>query len=327
MQLDKSKVHNILLVTLSNLGDIVLTFPVLDALLEQFPQARLSVVVGEKGNELLAGNPLVARVFVYRKRTSLGEKFSWFRELASERFDLIVDLRNTALPFFLFPQWRTSFSEQKIVGEHRREKHWRRLTQVLGDVPTVTHRRALYVTAEDKQAVAQKLKPLILSGEIYAVVAPGAANEFKRWWPEGFAEVIQYLMLEKKMPVVLVGDHNDREVVQRVLGKYPSDRLLNLAGQTNLRQLAEVLHRSRLLVANDSGIMHLASYLDVPVLALFGPTDEKKYGPWSARSIVVRKQIFCAPCEKSGCAFHHECMMQISASEVIAKLETMLTAP
>ena len=76
------------------------------------------------------------------------------------------------------------------------------------------------------------------------------------------------------------------------------------------------MQRAQLVITNDSASLHLASTLDVPTVAIFGPTDEAKYGPTSRARRVIRRRLFCAPCEQALCRFHHECMRFISPDEV-----------
>lgn len=91
----------ILFITLSNIGDVILTFPVFDALHERFPDARISVVLGPKAKALFEGNPFVDQLVVFDKRSTLKEKWRWLRELRRERFDLVVDLRNSMMPYLV----------------------------------------------------------------------------------------------------------------------------------------------------------------------------------------------------------------------------------
>ena len=182
----------------------------------------------------------------------------------------------------------------------------------------------LHVTDEDRSYVQNLFKSHMPSNEKFVVVGPGAANHIKRWKEEGFAQVCDKIIEDYKMQIVFVGDGADQEVVSRMKDQM-KNKGIDFSGQTSLGQLAEVLRRSVFVIANDSAIMHMASYLDVPVVAIFGPTDSNKYGPWSSKSYVVKKtDLFCAPCEKSGCAYHHECMKYIEPQEILETVKSMI---
>ena len=311
---DKSRIKKILVVSLSNLGDVILTFPVIDILLQDFPGVPLSVVVGPKGKELFQSNPLIERVYVFEKKSSALEKMRWVNNLKKERFDLVVDLRNTAIPLFVNAKFRTTYRDGVDKNLHKLQKHLKRLRSVWHFIEERRNRRAIYITGRDKSCVDALLKEGRLLNRPFVMVAPGAANHIKRWREEGFAAIADEL-ITRHVNVVFVGDRNDKPVVLSIINRMRNPAF-DATGKTTMLQLAELIHRSLLVIANDSAVMHLASYLDKPTIAIFGPTDESKYGPWSSRSRVVRKKLFCTPCEKSGCAYHHECMNELAVADV-----------
>ncbi|MBF0122321.1 MAG: glycosyltransferase family 9 protein [Candidatus Omnitrophica bacterium] len=280
----KSKVEKILLVSLTNIGDVILTFPVFDVLRERFPEAEISVVVGPKARSLLEDNPHVYRLYVYDKRASVKEQWRWLRSVRSQDFDLVVDLRNSMMPFLVKGRVLT----RPVLGCkpkcHMKDKHMGRLDLVLKDVTPSRSRLALYVSSSDEKYAHGLLK----GRKDYVVLAPGAADDRKRWSEERFAEIGKYLMRNYKAGIVIVGDKNDAKIAERLL-KNGSQGIVNIAGQTNLPQLGAVLKGAKLAITNDSGIMHMASYLNIPVIALFGPTDPECYGPWSGNRYVLRQ--------------------------------------
>ena len=121
------------------------------------------------------------------------------------------------------------------------------------------------------------------------VVSPGAADEKKRWSEEGFARVCDSVINDHRGSVVFVGDEVDKEGVARIQSRM-RHRAVDLSGRATLLQVGYLLSRAKLLISNDSAPMHLASYLNVPVVALFGPTNPRRYGPWSEGSVVVKKE-------------------------------------
>lgn len=279
-----SRVKRVLLVSLSNIGDVILTFPVFDVLRERFPDADISVVVGPKAHGLLQNNPHIYRLFIYNKRALWAEKWHWLQDLRAQEFDLVVDLRNSFLPFLVkgsvttWPVWGKRFSG------HMKDKHLSRLKSVLENVEPPQNKCAFYISSADEKHARESLQ---IDGD-YVVVAPGAADHRKCWPEDRFARVISYLKECHKTRVVIVGDKKDAEIAQRALSGLGSG-VVNVAGGTTLPQLGAILKGARLAVTNDSGIMHMASYLHVPVIALFGPTDPDLYGPWSGNQYVLRQ--------------------------------------
>lgn len=148
--------------------------------------------------------------------------------------------------------------------------------------------------------------------------APGAAyGHAKRWPPARVAQVIARLN-ERGATCLLVGTADDRDAGREIESALPgSARVVNLIGRTDLRLLAGVVERCQVFVSNDSGAMHLAAALGVPVVAIFGPTDERVTAPLGNHDILV-EQVFCRPCMLRDCPIDHRCMKRISVDRVFA---------
>jgi ADP-heptose:LPS heptosyltransferase len=279
-----SKIKRILVVSLSNIGDVVLTLPVVDVLRAAFPAAEFHLIIGPKARTMFEGNPFITRVIIYNKKMSWREKLSWFWSLRSLRFDLVVDLRNSMLPFLLNAGTVTPPAVASFHG-HMKAKHLARLALVFDRGDVVADRVAITLSPQQMACV----DTLVHGWRDYALVAPGAADTRKRWTEEGFLQVVRHLHLQGKK-VVLVGDQNDKVIGSRIAAAF-SEGVLDLCGQTTLVELSGVIARAAFAVTNDSGIMHMASYFDRPVVALFGRTDPFFYGPWSSRCVVLRKGV------------------------------------
>jgi heptosyltransferase-2 len=144
--------------------------------------------------------------------------------------------------------------------------------------------------------------------------APGAAyGNAKRWPPARVAEVIAGL----DATAVLIGAGADRETGRAIESSLPPGaRVVNLIGRTTVRQLVGVVSRCAAFVSNDSGAMHIAAALGVPLTAIFGPTDERVTAPAGAADVIVRK-VFCRPCMLRECPIDHRCMKRIDVDAVL----------
>ena len=151
--------------------------------------------------------------------------------------------------------------------------------------------------------------------------APGAAyGHAKRWPPDRVAHVITRLARERGAGAVLVGAAADREAGRAIESTVPPDvRVVNLIGRTDLRLLMGVIRACRAFVSNDSGAMHLAAALGVPVTAIFGPTNEQATAPLGDHDVLLH-QVFCRPCMLRECPIDHRCMKRISVDEVYGAL-------
>lgn len=159
-----------------------------------------------------------------------------------------------------------------------------------------------------------------------AVVAPGTVWETKRWSREGFVEVACHLV-RKGLAAVLVGSKEERAVCQQVADLAPG--AVNLAGATTLSELAAIIRRATICVANDSGPMHLAVALNRPVVGIFGPTDPLWIGPYRRPGSVLSAALACSPCylrRLSQCPHHHACMRATSAAAVIDRIDALLAS-
>lgn len=317
---NKSLIKQILVISLTNIGDIILTFPVIDILKQELPDAQISVVIGPKGESLLKGNPCLNNVYIFDKKQSLPQLLRWILKLRKERFDLVIDLRNSAIPFLIGARYTTTPFLKRIPGQHMRYQHLRRLKSIYLYEKESEEKYALHMSEQDQRDVERMTREEISgNNQRYVVIAPGAADRGKRWSSEGFAQVCDHLIEKYHAKTVFVGDVKDRKKIQEVIKKMHNHGI-NLSGRANLTQLACLLQQSALLITNDSAPMHMASYLDVPVIGLFGPTDPKKYGPWGKHPYFIKKS-------NGRSSTPEECMRAIKAEDVIEKVEEIFNGP
>jgi len=320
---DRTKIKRILVISLSNIGDVVLTFPVIDILKNDFPEAELSIVVGPKGEPLLKENYCIHQVHIFNKRQPLFKTLHWLVKLRKESFDLIVDLRNTAIPFFARTRYVTAPFIKRLKEKHMLEQHLNRLKSIYPYLKRPEKRYALRISEDDRDHIDNILENKIPPGEKFMIVCAGAADSAKRWTEDGFASVCDAVIDLYNVHIVFAGDTDDRNVTQQIIKKMHNSPL-HLCGRTSLTQLAYLLQKALLLLTNDSAPMHIASYFDVPVVALFGPTDPQKYGPWSKEHCVVQSKEICPKCENRKTKEPHRCMQTIKPSQVLQECDALI---
>lgn len=315
----KKRIQKILVISLSNIGDLIMTFPVIDILRRDFPAAKLDLVVGPKCEGLVRGNPHINRIYVYDKKASGPVLLRWIIELFKERYDLAVDLRNTAIPFLIFAKYKTPVMIRRPVVSHMREQHLKRLGCVHRFASESNDHQALHFADRDWQTVNALLTQSGLAGKKYVVLAPGSRAEKKRWREDGFAQVADELIRKYQAPVIFAGDEGDREIIERIRAMM-KETAFDFSGQLNLVQFGCLIAKARLAITNDSASMHLASYLGVPVLTIFGPTDPTTCGPWSKMNFSVRKHELCPACAGKR-DVPHECIQAVTPEDVLSALE------
>jgi heptosyltransferase-2 len=321
-------VNKILFITLSNMGDVILTLPVLDYLREIFPNAKIAVMVGPRAKEIFEANPYIHKLIIYDKYMPLQQKIKLFFILKKEHFDLVVDLRNTLYGVLLPARFRTSpFLRIPSNIQHMKERNLYRLYQALKMRPSnayTTTNKSLFISQQDKDYIKHFLEiNNINSQDKIVIIAAAARGAARRWEKENFVRLSEELSRDYK--VILVGREPDKPVTQYIRNNCLGE-IFDFAGLTNLTQLAYLMQRSSLVVVCDTGVLHLASYLDVPVLALFGASDDKKYGPWSKKNTaVVSREIFCRPCIEAQCRFGTlKCMQLIKVEDVLRQVKNIL---
>lgn len=318
----RSSIRKILIVSLTNLGDVILTTPVMAAVRSCFPGASITVIAGPKSETLLKGSSTVDQVIVFDKRSlSFGAKLRLVWGLRAERFDLVVDLRNTLIPYLIGARYGSkAFLGSKTVS--MRSRHLGRLEPF--GIPA-TAKPFDFFSEVERQSCEKKLEKLgIRPGERRMVIAPGAGSYLKRWGIERFGEVARYFSGES-MRVVVVGSESEKELGAQIEQTAPA---VNACGALLLRELAAVVKTAELVLSCDSAIMHLANELNVPCAAIFGPTDERKYARMDVRHRVIRRVLDCTPCERARCRFERvHCMEDITSENVIRICEELLDAP
>ena len=321
------QVSKILFITLSSIGDVILSLPVLDRLRDNFPQAKITVMVGPRAKEIFENNPYIHKLLIYDKYSPLRQKVKLLFMLKKEHFNLVVDLRNTLYGALLPVRFRTSpFLHIPSHIRHMKERNLYRLYHALKiRTPTVytTTNKSLFISQQDKNYINHLLEENNINPTdkivIIAAIARGAT---KRWEKEKFVSLSGELSRDYR--VILVGTESDKPVTQYI-SNHCAGKIFDFAGLTKITQLAYLMQRSSLIVGCDTGAPHLASYLDVSVLVLFGGGDEKKYGPWSRICAIVKKDIFCRPCEKAQCRFGTlKCMQLIKVEDVLRQVRRLL---
>ena len=322
----------ILFVTLSNVGDVVLTLPGLDLLREAFPGAQLTVLAGPRAAGIFEGNSSISRFIAFDKHGPFKKKLELFLALRSEGFDLVVDLRNALFGRLLGKAHIHRMVARRALTGHFSRRHlqvvrngllsiWQSLRLAEG-MPSPA---SLPVSAGDSRYVDSLLKEQGITAGKFVVMSAGARSSLKRWPLESFAECAGRIYKEYGLKVALVGEKDEAAVSAAIITLCP-EGAVDLCGRTSFLQLAGLLKKSRLLLTNDSANLHCAGYLGVPAVAVFGPTDEKAYGPWENTGIAVVNPVPCRPCMRAQCSLaRRACMDDVAVAGVMEAVKQLLS--
>ncbi|MBW1917410.1 MAG: lipopolysaccharide heptosyltransferase II [Deltaproteobacteria bacterium] len=328
-----------LLVRATNwVGDAVLILPAICRLRELFPQAHLAVLAVPRVAPVFQGHPAISEIILSPSSAPAPDnpgRWPLLKKLRARRFELALLFPNSfesalvawaaGIPHRLGynTDYRTPLlttiirSPEKLAHLHQVYRHLGLLRAFGNQVPTALP--ALYLDDQDlaqaRDLMAQKcLEP----AQLIIGISPGAAyGSAKQWLPERFAAVAEQLQKEFDARIVLLGGPGDAEVAGRIVERmrHPA---VNLVGQTDLRTAMAVIKHLALLITNDSGLMHVAAALRVPLVALFGSTDSDSTGPFTPLATVLRHPVPCSPCLERECPTDHRCMELITAAEVVA---------
>ena len=321
----------ILAIRFSSIGDILLTTPLLRAVRARHPEAYLAFLTKEPFVPLLADNPRLNEVLGLGRDESLSQLA---RRLRSRNLTHILDLhgslRTRGLRLLVPARWsgyRKHPLAREILIRTKRNVYPRDLpvperyfdaarelsVQPDGEPPEFFLNETAKAEADAWLGTGlHDVGPLV-------AVAPGAAHNTKRWPVEYWQELVTR-MTARGFNVVVVGGPDDRAVAEAVAGAGGA-RAVNAAGSFGLQGTGAMIARSRLLVSGDTGVMHMATGVNTPVIALFGPTV-RPFGffPYSRRAVVLERDLNCRPCTAWGterCPLgHHRCLREILAGEV-----------
>lgn len=329
---------NILIVKLSAIGDVVHALPVAYALKQCYPAARVTWVVEKPSFDLLANNPYIDEIIIFDKpRLKKPAGFVDYAPgfvglLRSRRFDLALDLqglfKSGAISFlsgaperFVYCNTRELSDKlsRRVSGPHTGGhvvEQYLDVVRALGcevGEPVFT----VHVTdAEAQAAVAIARQSGLDTGQRYVILSPGANWPNKRWPPPLFAALADRLWQDKLIPVIC-GGPGDAALAAEIAGG-ASIPPIDLTGKTSLKQLAHIIRNARALVGGDTGPMHLAAALATPVVALHGPTDTTRNGPYGRghKALVAARE--CAGCWRRACPKGLDCLAGISVDDVHA---------
>ena len=337
--------QRILLIKPSSPGDIIHALPVLHALRRRYPKAHLAWLVASPFVNLIEADPALDEVVPFDRRRygqmsrSLRitrEFFSGFlRGLRKRQFDLVIDLqglfrsglfaRATMAPvrigFSDAREMAWMFYTDKIVlpdpDAHAADKNYA-IARMLG-FASVPKDFTIALTPADRERAARLLAGAgVAAGDPYAVLVPVTRWETKCWPPDRFGQLAKVLRERHGLAGVLVGGAGDVAVGDLVTVA-SGGTASNLCGQTTLRELAAIIDHAAIVVTADSTPMHMAAALGRPLVALFGPTNPRRTGPYGRMMDVLRVELSCSPCylrRQKQCPYGHACMQRLMVEDV-----------
>lgn len=336
MKFNPGSIRKILVLRYRSIGDILLSNPALKGLRDRFQDAKIHVLIDDDFEEVLADNKNVDRLILNPRKPAEAKwksDIDMIRTLRAEKYDIAVDLhggpRSSMFTLLSGATWRVGHPFRlrnrlsynvpvtpALPDEHTWKVQFRVVAALGAKWP---ERPSFFLRVGEAAALSMKDKlertgftfdrPLVL-------LHPGARVMVKRWPAEKMGELARWLVDEKKVAVFLAGSPADGPEIRKI--RSASGYALPFFTELKLGELVALILRSSLVVCNDSGPMHIAGVLNIPTIALFGPSDPQVWAPVGERNITLAcAPMECMPCDQKHCPYEgNHCMTRISVDEV-----------
>jgi heptosyltransferase-2 len=323
------------------IGDAILSLPALTSLQKNFPDAEIWVTASEWTKGIFAPLDWVRGTISLSNKNNYKNVQLDAQELKEHAFDIGILFTNSFGSALLFsmakiPQrWGYARDGRHLLLTKRvrtspleaPRHHIQYYLSLITKLGLETEPAQLNFPLSDNAVFQAKdlLRSLSVdTNKPIIIFSPGAAyGPAKRWPASFFSRLATALQTHHDAEILIIGSDADKEIAASITAPM-SKKPIDLTGKTTLPQLAGAISQSALFITNDSGPMHLANALKVPVVAIFGPTDPRITGPYQEPSKVLKSQVPCWPCSYRECPFAHQCMTQISPEMVYEESQDFL---
>ncbi len=341
-------VRKILVFKLDHLGDVVTATPALSHLRALHPEAEITGVIGPWARPLMKAHPALDRILIYAspeyiRGAPLRVAPNLSTVLRSRSYDLIVGLRDDRASLaYAARSGAGKRVDRGTVRIRMKIKRWAaRLGFDPGFIPThevetnlciVGHceppgsgvRPSLPIAGQALEWFQRERPGLVGDVETFAVIHPGAASPLRKWPRDRFVQVARWLRDGRGLGVIITGSREEAEETESIAEEVGIGAA-SVARSSDLEKTVAVISQASALVSVDTGIMHVGTAVGTPVVALIGPQDPRRFGPFGPDHIVLYGGLPCSPCSQKDCERGNpECMEAISPDDVIAALTEIL---
>ncbi|MEW6702743.1 MAG: glycosyltransferase family 9 protein [Bacteroidota bacterium] len=335
--LNKNDIKKILIIKLRGIGDVVLSTVVLDNLKKDFPLAQIDYLVEKPSQPGLSGLKEINRVLIFN-RENFWKKIATISKIRKENYDLVFDFfsnpSTAIITFFSGAKYRVGFPYRgrtyayNFFGPEERNKfHAAQLhletLKLLGVEHTI---KQLHFSIDETALLfAKKYFNENFSQEGFVVgVCPTGGWPSKKCEPEKFAEISRALIDKFNAKIIILWGKSDESDARIIHSQLENKSVI--APETSIQELAALISKCSILVANDSGPMHISTAVGTPVLSLHGPTSPYLQGPFGEKHEWIRlNELDCIECNLLECPRNHECFRDLAIEDVLEKIENLIT--
>jgi heptosyltransferase III len=344
----ENEIKSILLIKFSLIGDTILLHPSIKAIKKHYPKSNITFLCSSINEEIVknwAEVDSLQKISFKSLPETISALFCVVKELRKNNYDVVIDFeqwfRLTAIISFCIKAFRTIGF--KAAGQYRHYlytdtvKHEKKKHELLCFFDLI---KVIGVAAEDtsiKLHVVEKARENgfkllksdgLTEGTQFAIIHPGAGKHGDRraWEAGNYVQIADYIADKYKLKVILTGSKEDHKWAQDIADS-TEQKSINIAGKTSLSEFIAIVENASLVICGNTGAMHIAASFDRPLVALHGPTDVVKWGPWSKNNVIVKANMDCQPCSSLGFEYgcrNNTCMTSISIDEVKSAVDKLL---
>ncbi len=336
-KLNKEKIKKILIIKLRGIGDVVLSTIVLDNLRKDFPNAQIDYLVEKPSEPGLLGLKDINRVLLF-ERNDFWKKVSLILQIRNIKYDLIFDFftnPSTALITFLsgaecrvgFPYRGRKYAYNLFGPEERGKYHSAQLhleTLKLLGLNYSSNKLHYSINSSALHTAEKYFRDNFIENNFVIGICPTGGWTSKKCDPEKFAEIANALIKKYNAKIFIIWGKSDEGDANKIHSMIDNNSFI--APETSIQELAAMISRCKILIANDSGPMHIASAVGTPVLGLFGPTNPYMHGPYGDKNEWIRMdELECIECNLLICPRKHECFRDLPVEKVLSKVESLIS--
>ncbi len=347
--------ENILIIRLSAIGDVVNVLPALRLLRSHFPNSKITWLVEDRASEILTDHPDIDEVIIYPRKkwqsdilkinkslNIISESLSFYKRLRRNHYDLVIDFQGNLKSAVMnlitgsgnrlgfgkghckeFNYLSTQFQAYPVgIKIHRIEKNLSLLKEL--DIETKFQRPELPVCKEDEEYISEFINKNANPSLPIIIIHPGTSKfgSFKQWSPLNYTLLADMILEKYEANIIFTWGPDDFDAVKEII-KNMKQKAFSACETKSIKQLIALIKRATLFIGGDTGPLHIASIMDIPVVGIYGPKDPAIYGPYNGNAIVIKKDLPCRPCKKRTCG-DPICMTSILPEDVFRGVESFL---
>jgi ADP-heptose:LPS heptosyltransferase len=336
LKINKDEVRKILVIKFGGIGDVLMSTPVLPNLREYFPNAHIDYLTLIKNRDVLMDNHYIDRVLTFDAR--IDKSWDLLRHIRDKGYNLVIDLfgnpRTALLTYVTGAKYRVGFKFRgrryayniKIDGRggevHNSDFNLDAL--IKAGIPIVSKKLNLSVNVVHKEYSDKYLRDNKLGNEFLIGIAITGGWESKRYKIKDYIELISLLSSKYKVKfLILWGNKKEYKDAQEIKSAHKDTAFI--IPDSPIRYLAALIKTCKVVIGNDSGPLHLAGAVEVPVLGIYGPTNPKLQGPYGKQNVTVENtKLDCLHCNLLDCPIGNVCMTELSKQTILEKFEELI---